>query len=488
MQVLGIFEQSVAKGLEGLQQMYPDGFQLHKANVGEFPRLQLLQSQAGQMLLRQVAEDVLVGLPGFPVWTYSSSDQEEILKYITDPHQPAPLRSYSKQMQMISLLLKGLFAHGVLQFAFQHKRWRVTYGHDLSRSMLAVPFRAKDVPALRSEFSHVDITIILTCLSYYYEGLSDEQLFLCFGELLAVDNSDGEYDFWVSKIKDLPEAFRNLSGVNLRDRPQCTTELFPHLRRSKSVIDFYMSTLVFPKQMKEFPNKLSSSGWDIARSTHHPMTGFSGTNDSRYLLPLSVTQSDIPEQNHTNTLVLDCLLKEHNAYTVLPKDGDTASFLDMVSAGKDKEEIRVILDPGALVLDWRNEKVAREWLARRQSSQDVEGVVFSDDDHGEMMVLTRDGRLQPLQESPMLKQMDRCLVYLDEARCRGTDLKLPSDYRAVVTLNQQLTKDRFVQGKFTVIPKPGCLQLLLVSETKSISQILWNSGTLVFSLDPFLVS
>lgn len=449
MQVLGIFEQSLAKGLNELQQTYPDGFQLKQAKVGEFPRFQLLQVQAGEMLMQRVAEDVLVSLPGLSIWTYSSSDRETILKYITDPHQPATLLSDSKRMQMILLLLKGLFAHEILQFAFQQKRWRVTYGHDFSRSMLAVPFRAKDVPALRSEFSHVDITIILTCLSYYYEGLSDEQLFLSFGELNNIDNADGEYDSWVSKIEDLPEAFRNLSGVNLRDQPQCTIELFPYLRRSKSVIDFYMSTLVFPKQMKEFPNKLSSSGWDIARSTNHSMTGFSGTNDSRYLLPLSVTQADIPEQKHTNTLVLDCLLKRHNAYKILPKGGDTASFLNMISNSKDKDEIRVILDVGTLVLDWSNEKVAREWLARRQ---DMEGVVFADDDDGEIMVLTRDGRIQKLQESPMLKQMDRCLVYLDEARCRGTDLKLPSNYRAVVTLNQQLTKDRFVQGKFTSYP------------------------------------
>ncbi|KAE8440619.1 hypothetical protein EG329_007021 [Mollisiaceae sp. DMI_Dod_QoI] len=42
--------------------------------------------------------------------------------------------------------------------------------------------------------------------------------------------------------------------------------------------------------------------------------------------------------------------------------------------------------------------------------------------------------------------MDRCLVYLDESHTRGTDLKLPSHYRAIVTLGPDLTKDRLAQA------------------------------------------
>jgi hypothetical protein len=153
--------------------------------------------------------------------------------------------------------------------------------------MVAVPYRAKDLPALRADFSHPDITIILTYLSYYYEGLSDEQLFLCFKKLLASGNLKGELDLWVSKNHFLPKAFYNLSGINMRDQQQCIDKLFPLLLRSKHVVDFYLSRLVFPKEMREFPQKLSSSGWDIARRKQHPITGFSGTNDSKYLLPLS---------------------------------------------------------------------------------------------------------------------------------------------------------------------------------------------------------
>jgi hypothetical protein len=63
--------------------------------------------------------------------------------------------------------------------------------------------------------------------------------------------------------------------------------------------------------------------------------------------------------------------------------------------------------------------------------------------------LDRAGRVEPLQTSPFAKQLDVCLIYLDEAHTRGTDLKLPRNYRAAVTLGQGLVKDKLTQGMFT---------------------------------------
>jgi hypothetical protein len=48
--------------------------------------------------------------------------------------------------------------------------------------------------------------------------------------------------------------------------------------------------------------------------------------------------------------------------------------------------------------------------------------------------------------SPFAKQMDQCLVFLDETHTRETDLKLPASYRAAVTLGPDLTKNRLMQG------------------------------------------
>lgn len=116
---------------------------------------------------------------------------------------------------------------------------------------------------------------------------------------------------------------------------QCSQIVFPSLRFAKGVIDFNMSRLVFPREMKEFPHKLSSSGWDIARGKVHPTTDFSGTNDSRYILPLSVSQCDLSPQLHTNSAVLGCLMRPENKFKYAMRESkrdifDAESLLQLV--------------------------------------------------------------------------------------------------------------------------------------------------------------
>ena len=45
-----------------------------------------------------------------------------------------------------------------------------------ARKRLAVPFRAADTPSERSEYAQPDVALLLTYLSYFYDGLTKEQL------------------------------------------------------------------------------------------------------------------------------------------------------------------------------------------------------------------------------------------------------------------------------------------------------------------------
>lgn len=449
--ILGLVSRFAHPVLE----IFPQGLELRSVRSGSFPRLRILQPAAADKLLELVAREVCeAGLPGVPVWNFSEDVRNALYRFLTDPSiseaDIEPLQDdvfIVDTMRRSLLLIKGLIADGVLVFALQLKRWRVNYGLDLSRTMLAVPYRAKDNPAARAEFSHPDATIVLTCLSYYQGGLSDEHLHMAFEKLLMCDHSQEEYEQWVQDAHELPSTFRQLTGINLSDPAQCSRAVFPPLRLAKGVIDFYLSHIVFPKEMKEFPEKLSSSGWDIARTKVHPTTGFSGTNDSRYVLPLSISQCDLPPQSHTNAAVLGCLLRpensfQHAAQGSRSKSLDGESLLQIVT--ESKPPVRVILDVGAQVLEWKNEEIARRWLLRVPESKAQAAVFFND--CNDLLVLSRDGIIESLMISPFAKQLDQCLVYLDEAHTRGTDLKLPSNYRAAVTLGPDLTKDRLVQG------------------------------------------
>jgi hypothetical protein len=108
--------------------------------------------------------------------------------------------------------------------------------------------------------------------------------------------------------------------------------------------------------------------------------------------------------------------------------------------------VRVILDVGAQVLQLQNEDMARTWLSRVPESVAQAVILFNN--RNELSVINRDGTIESLLISPFARQMDQCLVYLDEAHTRGTDLKMPENYRAIVTLGPGLTKDRLVQGIF----------------------------------------
>ncbi|KAF5364789.1 hypothetical protein D9758_009371 [Tetrapyrgos nigripes] len=316
------------------------------------------------------------------------------------------------------LLLRGLIAHGILLYSLKARQYRVDYGLDLSRSLLAVPYRAKDVPSIRAEFGHPDVALALTCLTYYYQGLDSAQLKICFDLLFKLDNPPLEYESWVDDDEAIP--------IHSSDA----------------------EWLVFPKAAKEFPFKLSTSSWDLAEAKpRHLTTGFSGTNDNRFLLPTSISQRDPLQQSGTNAKVLTYLLqKENNHYhcAALPDGGrlPVVQFLEFMSQKTANQVVQVLLDVGAQMLDLKNEELAKEWLRLRPEM--LACIFFSEKD--ELMVVTQDGTVETLISSPFKGQLDHCLVYLDDAHTRGTDLKLPINSRAAVTLGPKVTKDRLIQG------------------------------------------
>ena len=455
-ELLKLFVRAAAE----LKRMLPDSIEFEEHRAGAFPRVRILHPDAINKLAELVAvEACCTTFPGCPIAWQPQNIKNAIFVYITKPNLSRDeivavehCRSFwTSSTKSPLLLLRGLLAGGVLAFVFGMKRWRVNYGPHPARqppTRLAVPYRAKDNPTQRSEFSHPDVSIVLALLIYYYGGLEDEDLFTSFDSLLKSDQGQAEYDEWLKYAPNLPASFRQLIGVNVKDRLQCLQKVFPHLRYSKGAIDYFLSHVVFPKEMKEFPYKISVSGWDLGQVKKHPTTGFSGTNDSRYVLPLNVSHLDLAAQKHTNALVLEYLLRNENSVILLPQK----KFAAMTESEVILETIntldpppQVVLDVGAQILDSSNHQFAETWLRSKSDHEAVRAVIFFDD-NDELSVLDRDNGVELLQTSPFSKQTGVCLVFLDEAHTRGTDLKLPTHYRAAVTLGANLTKDKLIQG------------------------------------------
>ncbi|KAF8326322.1 uncharacterized protein EI90DRAFT_2975813 [Cantharellus anzutake] len=431
----GLLNQLASQG--GLELEQRDGY---------FPRLRILRHEAGVQILKSLLQGIMQGespdLPPFRLFHGGIRREAEAFIAQRDPGTLPELRNHCRsdnRLWSILLLLRGLFAHGILMYILSGRRWRVDYGLDLTRSLLAVPYRAKDVPALRAEFSHPDVCISLTYLSYYYCGLSHDQLDMCFEHINELEDPISEYRKWVEDNCLVPDFLRNYSSFNPDDREQKTQHLYPAFERNPSTINFFLCQVVFPKEAKTFPQKLSTSGWDIAERRQHVTTGFSGTNDNRYLLPTSIQQDDIPAQLGTNAKVLNLMLQPENDHY---RSVASSELLDVVVG--ETPQIRVLLDVGAQMLEYSNKELTSIWLSQ-VSAVDVDAAIFFSEDD-EIFVIKRDGATEPFISSSYRHQLDRCLVYLDDSHTRGTDLKLPANYRAAVTLGPKVTKDRLAQG------------------------------------------
>ena len=469
-QLLSLF----LKNIQFLKDRFPDEstISVEQSAPWAFPHVQFPRSGRSNVdtvaeLIAVTVDDVLASrLPDLNVAHFAEDYRGALRSFLTDltPKMEAVnlLKGQDIVMWKTILLLRGLLVNGILFYTLRDRRWRVDYGLDPSRSMLAVPFRAKDVPSPRAEFGHPDVAILLTCFAYYYHGLSSEQVAHCFSRLFRLSNPAEQYREWTHIIPSdqLPEAVREYIGINTEDIEQHERTLVPLFKHNRAMINFYLSDFVFPKAAKEFPHKLPTSGWDLAEARTNRTTGFSGTNDNRYLLPLSIQQIDPVDQGGTNALVLTYLLHPANGHYLCASNANGEAlpgkeFVQLIARASRQPQIRVLLDVGAQMLDLQNKELVLHWL---DVNPDAEaGIYFDDVD--QLTVVKRDGTVEPFRSSTYREQTGKCIVYLDDAHTRGTDLKLPREWRAAVTLGRKVTKDRLVQGKYT---RNTCIPLLIL--------------------------
>lgn len=269
------------------------------------------------------------------------------------------------------------------------------------------------------------------------------------------DEPSIEYEKWATK--SLPEALRDFHAINVDDSTQLS-ELHQHVRYNVFLLDFYLNNFVFPTHAKQFKSKLQASGWDLVlyestRKGSCQTTGFSGTNETRHQLPMTVKQNDLLGCLHTNAEVLSYLLELRNRRYVrmIETNGSRLSEAGLLrkllnphalTRTKEADRIRVLIDAGAQILEHGNKDLAKLWLS---IDEDAAAAVFFDSNHRAMVIWGK-GKVMPLSASPFAGNLENCLVYIDESHCRGTDLPLPPEARAALTLGPHLTKDALAQA------------------------------------------
>ncbi|PIG79920.1 hypothetical protein AARAC_010350 [Aspergillus arachidicola] len=198
-------------------------------------------------------------------------------------------------------------------------------------------------------------------------------------------------------------------------------------------------------------------------------TGFSGTNDNRRLLPLLIKQENLPGLSHTKPEVLTYLLQKRNrAYNIAANpDGTSYSERDLLKYLK-RNSVRILIDAGAFILEMDNLALARAWL--QEDDQAQAAVYFRKDN--QPWVEYRAGKAVPLLSTPFAENMENCVVYIDEAHTRGTDVKLPPKAQGALTLGLNQTKDHTVQAAMRLRQLGTTQSIMFVSPPEVHQSIL----------------
>jgi hypothetical protein len=134
-----------------LRVKFPKTFEMDKMQGG-FPNIRILDSVISQEISSLIIDDALQGrLSNLPLDVLPRSIQEVARRFIVKREVTNKDRdmiySHCSESTMLKgiLLLRGLLMEGdgILAYVLKERLWRVDYGLDPGRTLLAVPYRAK---------------------------------------------------------------------------------------------------------------------------------------------------------------------------------------------------------------------------------------------------------------------------------------------------------------------------------------------------------
>ncbi|KAM0385097.1 hypothetical protein ACHAQC_011719 [Fusarium culmorum] len=462
--ILSLVESHVPQ----LQAKFKDGIQVWRRHQG-FPIIHLLRPEVEDHLNALLVDDICHGRLSYlqfktatilgarrdvklvlSTTQLSASVWENAIGSLTD--EPSGRKTLH--------LLHGLIPQRLLILCLK-KSWNVQYGLHPDRAPIAVPFEAKGIPSQTAEYGHPDTALVLTCLSFYHAGLTKCQLLQ---SLHFIGNSEDPSSHYqrLTSSQHLPVGLQHWHLLEMDNETQVTM-LWQHLKFEKHVVNHFMNNFAFPQHAKQFGLKFQASAWDIPLLSECVerqgiTTGFSGTNDNKKILPRTIRQNDLPALIQTNAEVLVHLLEPRNqkCYQAVDRHGRHLNEIQILELLRNKG-IKILIDVGAQILEMENHQLAAAWL---DVCSDAQGAVYFDN-NSRIMVRARFQKSPvPLLASPFADNLDKCVVYIDEAHTRGTDLKLPAYAQGALTLGISSTKDQIVQA---------AMRLRQLATTQSIS-------------------
>ena len=204
-----------------LRREFSSSIEVKERSPGTFPTIYLLTPQVRDALMQRLTDNVVKGDGGIlPIEGCSLDELASVSSFLREAQFPKAtalkiagvLRGNPDARQRL-LLLRGLLIHKILLLGL-NKRWNVQYGTDVRRDPIAVPYKAKGIASDQAEFGHPDVSIILTCLSFYYSGLTLPQFQQALTQLIKSDDEPvREFESWIQDTPSVPDSLRSWSSI-----------------------------------------------------------------------------------------------------------------------------------------------------------------------------------------------------------------------------------------------------------------------------------
>jgi hypothetical protein len=287
----------------------------------------------------------------------------------------------------------------------------------------------------------------MTTMAYYEDGLTQNELKEALKILLEMGESarNWGYNRWlrIGSVDD--PSVDSVTKLDLKNAVQFEV-LYRTFRLNMACIEFWLKNCVFCRDAKVYETSIMASTWFLDSGS---ALGFSGTNDCSKMLPLHISERRNPDcrLHGVNGEMIEKMINVCTLKQFLGKS--SAVFCEEFVEWCVVTGFDAIIDRGAYFAGWSNEMVCIELVrfighyGSLSSKPQKRGVVYYE--NGDWVLVCVQTLLRTSLGAANVHVHDT-IVYFDQCRCRGVDIVLARNARAVLTMGPDTRKAEFMQA------------------------------------------
>jgi len=369
---------------------------------------------------------------------------------------------------------------------------------------VALPYDGLNKPAYGSEFGNIFVTMILTCICYYKDGLNITNVFeliknlsneylLKHTQLLRLADSDKKkkdlleielinlekdykiiYESLNDKIIELPENIVYVGEMLKNDYliNKYAKEKIEYTDNTENIINSYIITVFKIYIFFKNSNYNISSNDMIQKNIVKHLSGYTGTlyvenvrNILKYLNSEVKLKNDelifnINADNVVDGEIYCCLVGEEINKPIKYYKTENNVFDNKIILQIANKKYDAITDVGSFFTNFSNKEVACIWAKYLQDAGvqskfvlyldnkndkyiiDISNIMYDETDSSSI------NKVQSIKYDEIIHTMDKLYIYFDQSHITGINIQLPATAKGIVTIDHYNYLRDLAQGMF----------------------------------------